>query len=98
MASSFLGILTAGIILDGTNIADIPALFIVLGGALVTLPFGQIFLQSYFNKQKSQLKSIVDSVAKKLNPSRKPQIKIEDDDVYKQEISASSTSSSKIKP
>ena len=91
-ASGFVGIMLSGIILDGTSISELPALLIVIGAGLLTLPLGQIFLQKYFNKQKKLFKNIIESITQKLDPKNTSRITFEED-AYKQEDSGSASAS-----
>ncbi len=81
--------------LDGAELQDVPALLIALGGGTLGLPFGMLFLKNYFNNQKKQIKDLLSGITKIIkDTTEESTINIEEEDVYNQNTSLTSSSTS----
>lgn len=82
---SFMATFTlTAIALDGTNFGEVPALIFAVGGGLLGLPFAQIFLKSYYKKQKAQVQKVISAISRTFSQPEDSQITIEDEEVYTQ--------------
>jgi hypothetical protein len=95
MFSFLIPFVLTAIGLDGTNFGDVPALLISMGGGTLGVPFGMMFLNNYFNKQKKQIKYLLSGISKIMRKnSGTSDIIIEDEEVYKQHTTSDSSSGS----
>ncbi len=78
----FFGALLTGIILDGTNLPEFIYILLPALGGLGGIGLGRVYLKRTFEKQKLMFKQIIRAIGKRISPSQKPEISIEEEGVY----------------
>ncbi|XWN37952.1 MAG: hypothetical protein ROO71_03270 [Balneola sp.] len=79
---AFMGSVILLVALKGLGMPKSTAVMFAPIGGLAAFTGGLVYLRYHFDKQKNRLKSMINSLSKKINSPNTPKIKIEDEEIY----------------
>ncbi len=79
---AFMGSVILLVALKGLGMPKSTAVMFAPIGGLAAFTGGLVYLRHHFDKQKNRLKSMINSLSKKINSPNTSKIKIEDEEIY----------------